>query len=354
MDPADNIFHEDYQVEEDFDDEDDQLTESVEEAMDNLAISEVQASKNLAAAGIEVDEEDERITVEGNQHLMKPEVNDILNRIVCELNMSYQPAEFQRVAVNALGDMKNVVLVSPTGSGKMNVPLLATLVLREKMGKKKGLGIITQPLTSIMNEKKKNGICEAAVLSMVGELTSSSDDDDASLSCGLRDLLDGKFPVLFGHPESFDSKLGQHILRELQRLDRILLICIDEFHQGGQGHWDSFRPNMMKGSTGLRLYGVKNCPSIAMTATATEKEVEDVVAALGLRSPPVVLSSSPVQSHIKISILRRPSNNFGLDGTDSERGIRKPGMMDLLYRVYLRETFKIKIGQNSLPRSVQL
>ena len=219
----------------------------------------------------------------------------------------------------------------------MNIPLLATLVLRQKLQNLAGVGIITQPLSSIMKEKKKNDICGAAVLSMAGELSTSSDEDGASLSCDLDDLLSGKYPILFGHPESFDSKLGQHILRELQRLDRILLICIDEFHQGGDAHWSSFRPEMMRGSTGLRLYGVKNCPSLAMTATATGSEIKEVVTALGLRTPPVVLTSSPIQSHIKFSIVRRPSNNFGLDGTTNENGEKKAGMMDLLLLVYLRK-----------------
>ena len=340
--PADSFFQENYQVEassesdEDLEDDGEQSDNEVVEVVVKLGISEIQSRANLDAAGTEVEEEDDRITVANNLDMMSPEVDAILDKIVKDLGMPYMPAEFQRVAINALGEMKNVILVSPTGSGKMNVPLLATLILREKLKNFKGLGIITQPLSSIMNEKRNNGICEAAVLSMAGELTTSSESDDgANLSCGLHDLLDGRYPVLFGHPESFDSKLGQHILRELQRLDRILIISIDEFHQGGKGHWDSFRPNMMKGSTSLRLYGVKNCPSLAMTATATQTEIEEVVAALGLRSRPVVLTSSPVQSHIKFSMVRRPSNNFGLDGTTSERGGKNPGLMDLLDRVFL-------------------
>ena len=94
---------------------------------------------------------------------------------------------------------------------------------------------------------------------------------------------------------------------------------------------------MMKWSTGLRLYGVQNCPSIAMTATATEKEIGEVVKALGLREKPVILTSSPVLAHIKFSIIRRPSNNFGLEGTVKKNGIRNPGLFDLLDRVYLRQ-----------------
>ena len=94
---------------------------------------------------------------------------------------------------------------------------------------------------------------------------------------------------------------------------------------------------MMKMSTGLRLYGIQNCPSIAMTATATENEIGEVVKALGLREKPVILTSSPVQAHIKFSIIRRPSNNFGLEGTVKKNGNRNPGLFDLLDRVYLRQ-----------------
>ena len=343
LDPSEDVFQEDYRVEESSDSEEEVVDDaeqdnSIEEVEDKLSISEVQAKMNLAAAGTEVEEEEERITVGGNAEGMSPEIDDILDAIVEELAMPYMPCQFQRVAINALGRMKSTILVVPTGSGKTNIPLLATLVLRRKLKNEKGVGIITQPLSSIMNEKRNNMICKAAVLSMAGELTTSSDgDENTNLSCNLADLLNGVYPIIFGHPESFDSKLGQHILRELQRLDRILLICIDEFHQGGQGHWESFRPQMMKGSTGLRLYGVKNCPSLSMTATATQKEIEEVVAALGLREKPVILTSTPVQSHIKFAIIRRPSNNYGLDGSVTERGVRNPGMMDLLLRVALRQ-----------------
>ena len=92
---------------------------------------------------------------------------------------------------------------------------------------------------------------------------------------------------------------------------------------------------MLAGSAGLRLYGVQNCPTISMTATATKGEIDEVVKALGLRSPPTILTASPVQAHIKFSVVRRPSNNYGLDGLVTKQGVRKPGLMDLLSRVYI-------------------
>ena len=74
-----------------------------------------------------------------------------------------------------------------------------------------------------------------------------------------------------------------------------------------------------------------------MTATSTEEEIKDVILALGLREPPVILKLSPIQPHIKYSIIKRPSNNFGLDGVVSENGKKSPGLMDLLMRVYLKQ-----------------
>ena len=99
-------------------------------------------------------------------------------------------------------------------------------------------------------------------------------------------------------------------------------MCVDEFHQGGESHWKSFRPEMMRRSTSLRLYGVKNCPTICMTATATPKEIEGVEKAMGLREEAVKLTSSPVLDHMKFSIIRRPSNINGWEGIEKKDGTR--------------------------------
>ena len=202
-----------------------------------------------------------------------------------------------------------------------------------------------------MNEKKVNDVGPIAVLSMTGQL-SGSNNDDASLSCLLSDLLEGKYIAIFGHPESFGTPLGRRILKELERREMIILICIDEFHQSDKSHWESFRPSMMKSSTALRLYGVSNCSTICMTATATEEEVQMVINALGLRLPPIVLTASPIQSHIKYSVIRRPSNNYGIDGLENKNGVKNPGLMDLLMRIYLGKY--LGMGSKSSLKSTRL
>ena len=105
---------------------------------DHLGISQELADKNYYSAGTEVQEEGDKITVENHRDLIHPEVDALLYDLVDELKMKYLPSDFQRVSINALGQQMNVVLVSPTGSGKMNVPLLGTLVIRKKLNNPKG------------------------------------------------------------------------------------------------------------------------------------------------------------------------------------------------------------------------
>ena len=260
MEKVTNVFEENYELNsedgsgDEVSDADDEFTISDEY---NLSISVGHARRNYDAAGTLVDENKETITVKEYAHLISEKVDDLLDKVVEETKLPYMPVDFQRVAVNVLGSLKSLILISPTGSGKMSVPLLAILVLRKLLGNDRGICIVTQPLTSIMNEKLNNIICPAAVLSMSGELKTSSsfDEDDeerAVLSCGLDELLSGAFPVMFCHGESVETPLGRHILKELQKRDMLLLICIDEFHQGGEGHWKSFRPSMMSSSSSLR------------------------------------------------------------------------------------------------------
>ena len=220
---TEDVFFEDYNEDDcSSSEEDNPILESdlqPEEEM-KLGISSVLADANYSAAGTEVEEEPEQITVAKFGDLISAKVDGVLDEVVKECNMKYQPSEMQRVSVNALGTLKNVVLISPTGSGKMNVPLLATLVLRKILNKPKGVCIVTQPLSCIMKQKINNDVCPIAILSMAGELvsgsslddgsltTSQTDDEDGSLTCALNDLLDGEIPALFCHPESLSTKLG--------------------------------------------------------------------------------------------------------------------------------------------------
>ena len=86
-----------------------------EEIGRKLCITEAQARENYLTAGTEVAEEEDRITVAAHYDLINPEVDVILEKIVVDLNLPYKLSDFQRIAVNTACDLKNLILVSPTG-----------------------------------------------------------------------------------------------------------------------------------------------------------------------------------------------------------------------------------------------
>ena len=106
----------------------------------------------------------------------------------------------------------------------------------------------------------------------------------------------------------------------------------------------------MKTLTGrLRIFAEPGSPTVAMTATATDMEISSMISNLGLRTAPVILKASPVQSHIKFVMLNRPSNNCGSYGRIDKWGNEHPGLIALLRRIYL-DMF-IKNTRLNLPTS---
>ena len=106
----------------------------------------------------------------------------------------------------------------------MNIISFGILGLREVTGNPKGIAIVTQPLSAIMNEKMKNKDVKTAVLSMTGKLKNEEGQDDAELDCIENDVLEGVYPVVIGHPESWGSRRGQRLLMEMRKRNMILLV----------------------------------------------------------------------------------------------------------------------------------
>ena len=115
---------------------------------------------------------------------------------------------------------------------------------------------------------------------------------------------------------------------------------MDEVHTSK--HWAGFRPDIERQTSMLRAYLRPDSPTVVMTATASSSDVKELVKALGLgvRGKPVLIASNPVQPHMKLNILKRPSNNRGMKGTDE-----KPGLWQLLSRIYFDQYFEDRKNQ---------
>ena len=255
-------------------------------------------------AGSIVEEEEDQISLVKYSYLLNDEVATILEEVLEENPLPFELADFQRLAIHALGSLRNVILISPTGSGKMMVVYLAILVLQKKFGIHSGVGVGTQPLSSIMKEKLKTALIPTGTISMRGSVQTSTsleeEEEEVSLSVSLDDMMTGMVSCLIGHAESWLSKTAKEILDSLQDLGLILLSFVDEAHVTLKDHWDSFRPQMRQVPGQLRGRAVRSAPCLAMTATLAPEEVNQLMETLGLRSEnTVVLQGNPIQQHFK-------------------------------------------------------
>jgi ATP-dependent DNA helicase RecQ len=175
----------------------------------------------------------------------------------------------QREVIEAVLAGRDVLLTMPTGGGKSLCYQLPALLLD-------GLTLVVSPLIALMQDQvdalRAKNIPAAFV--------------NSSLSAGeRRERLEaaarGRLKLLYVTPERFRSADFQAALPEL----RIVRLAVDEAHCVSQwGH--DFRPDYSR--LGEYRARIGHPPTLALTATATPRVAEDIVASLALREPLVV------------------------------------------------------------------
>ena len=85
--------------------------------LDNI-ITETQANSNHNEAGDFVSADDDQIRMVDHDHLTDPTVATLIEKVVEEVQLPYRLADFQQVSMNILLQKKDLILLSPTGSGK--------------------------------------------------------------------------------------------------------------------------------------------------------------------------------------------------------------------------------------------
>jgi ATP-dependent DNA helicase RecQ len=178
----------------------------------------------------------------------------------------------QRDVVEAVLSGRDCLAVLPTGGGKSVTYQLPAVASGRT-------ALVVSPLLALMRDQvdqaRGRGLRAVAV-----DSTLAAGDRDAVV----RDVRAGRYELLYASPEG----LGR-LLSELAGCTAVGLFAIDEAHCISQwGH--DFRPDYrMLGSARDRLpIGV---PALAVTATATERVVADIVGSLRLRDPVVVRGS---------------------------------------------------------------
>lgn len=171
----------------------------------------------------------------------------------------------QREIIESIGAGHDTLGLMPTGGGKsvtFQVPALAT----------EGVCLVITPLIALMKDQvanlRKRGIRAAAIYSGMKH---------SEVITTLENAIFGGVKILYVSPERLSSELFQKKLSHMQTS----FITVDEAHCICQWGYD-FRPSYLKIADIRKIK--PDTPVLALTATATQKVIEDIQDKLGFKN----------------------------------------------------------------------
>ena len=174
---------------------------------------------------------------------------------------SFRP--MQEDIVNAALEGRDVLAILPTGGGK-SVCFQVPAMMRE------GIAIVVTPLIALMKDQVQNlndrGIKALCVNAGMGR---------REVELVLNNAAYGDFKFLYVSPE----RLGTQMFRSYVSEMNVSYIVVDEAHCISQWGYD-FRPDYLQIG---KLRELVDAPLIALTATATPKVADDIMARLGFQ-----------------------------------------------------------------------
>ena len=183
---------------------------------------------------------------------------------------SFRP--LQETCIQSVLDKKDTLLIMPTGGGKSICYQIPALMLP-------GLTLVISPLISLM----KDQVSQLKSLGVEAEVLNSSltwDEYDINKSR----IISGKTKILFLAPET----LFKEEILEMLKSCKVECVTIDEAHCISEwGH--DFRPEYRR-IKDLREH-FPHAVYLAVTATATPRVRQDIIANLALKAPKELVAS---------------------------------------------------------------
>lgn len=175
----------------------------------------------------------------------------------------------QQDVIDSVLDGKDTLAIMPTGSGKSLCYQIPAKLLA-------GTTIVVSPLISLMKDQTEK-LLDLGVKATQLNSTLSADEERAAL----QGISERAHEIVFVTPE----RLAQPEFIETAKQVDISLVVIDEAHCISQwGH--DFRPAYLEMAASIKALG--SPPILALTATATDKVVDDIERQLGRKQLNVI------------------------------------------------------------------
>jgi ATP-dependent DNA helicase RecQ len=221
------------------------------------------------------------------------------------MRRTFKLADFrpgQQEVIDSIVGGRDTVAVMPTGAGKSLCYQLPALHLP-------GTTIVVSPLIALMKDQADKltelGVSARAINSTVAA---------ADLRTALEDIRDEKVDFVFVTPERLEDESFRETLRQI----KIDLFVVDEAHCLSEwGH--DFRPAYLSLADTIDAVGAP--PVLALTATASEAVIGDVIRQLRLRDAAIVNLG-----------VYRPNLHYGVEHTANDTR-KQTTLIDLLHRV---------------------
>lgn len=189
----------------------------------------------------------------------------------------------QEKIINSVLKGKNSIILLPTGGGKSLCYQIPTLLLN-------GICIVISPLIALIQDQVNN--LQKKNIKAIA-LTSQLNREETIIA--FDNLRFGDFKFLYLSPEKLQSSFIQEKIKQLN----VCLITIDEAHCISEwGH--DFRPSYLHLKVLNELH--PDATFIALTATATQKVIEDIQENLELNNP-IIFKQSFQRSNLIYKVI---------------------------------------------------
>jgi len=204
----------------------------------------------------------------------------------------------QEATIRAVLGGRDCVAIMPTGAGKSLTYQLPARLLG-------GTTLVVSPLIALMRDQVE-AMREVGLRATYLNSTLTPDERRERV----RDLIDGKYELVYAAPEGIEASVGG----ALDRL-RPRVVAVDEAHCISEwGH--DFRPAYRNLKALKRRF--HGAPILALTATATTTVHRDIVRELAMADP-LSVQTSFFRPNLRISVLKKGEDGVTGRGSSSLR-----------------------------------